>query len=153
MGYIIPEFSKPVYSFRKGVFWMQIIGFLLLVLLSWADEIFSLPAIIFNKLGDEGGIEEAILETVVISIVGAILIYSTNRLLSRLAYLENFIRVCAWCKKINLDGKMYNFEEFMQKVSDTPVTHGICDHCASEHFTEKLSKKSNYKKGWLDQKR
>jgi hypothetical protein len=54
---------------------------------------------------------------------------STRRILDHLHYLENFLRVCAWCRRINYQGEWMRLEEFIQQGFDTPTTHGICPEC------------------------
>jgi hypothetical protein len=54
---------------------------------------------------------------------------STRRILERVQYLEKFLRVCAWCRRINYHEEWMRLEEFMQQGFDTPTTHGICSEC------------------------
>jgi hypothetical protein len=56
---------------------------------------------------------------------------STRRILDRIRYLEKFMRVCAWCRRIDYQGRWMPLEEFMQQGFDTPTTHGICKECLS----------------------
>ena len=54
---------------------------------------------------------------------------STHRILARVHYLEKFMRVCAWCRRIHFKGEWMPLEQFMQQSFDTPTTHGICKVC------------------------
>jgi hypothetical protein len=54
---------------------------------------------------------------------------STRRILDRIRYLEKFMRVCAWCRRINYHEEWMRLEEFMQQGFDTPTSHGICPEC------------------------
>ena len=41
----------------------------------------------------------------------------------------DFIRVCAWCKRIEHDGKWISFDEFVKELHEERLTHGICNDC------------------------
>lgn len=57
---------------------------------------------------------------------------STRRILARMQYLEKFMRVCAWCRRIDYHGEWMPLEEFMRQSFDTPTTHGICKECLAQ---------------------
>ena len=54
---------------------------------------------------------------------------STRRLLKQVRQLEDFLRVCAWCRRIDYKGEWMPLEDFMEQGFDTPTTHGICPEC------------------------
>ena len=54
---------------------------------------------------------------------------STRRILEHVQYLEKFMRVCAWCRRIHFQGEWMPLEKFMRQGFDTPTTHGICTEC------------------------
>ena len=64
---------------------------------------------------------------------------STRRIMERIHYLEKFMRVCSWCRKINYQGEWMPLEEFMRQGFDTPTTHGICKDCLARQ-QEQLAK-------------
>ena len=53
----------------------------------------------------------------------------TRRMLERLRYLEGFLRMCSWCRRMHYHGEWMQLEKFMQQGFDTPTTHGICPDC------------------------
>lgn len=71
---------------------MEIIGFLVIIALSWADELFG----------------------------------------RRLHYLEEFVRVCAWCRKLNVGEEWIPVEEFFERKFETMTSHGMCPACLVE---------------------
>ena len=54
---------------------------------------------------------------------------STRRVIQRVQYLEKFMRVCSWCRRIDYKGEWMALEKFMEHGFDTPTTHGICPEC------------------------
>jgi hypothetical protein len=57
---------------------------------------------------------------------------STRRLLAKVRYLGGFMKVCAWCRRIEQGGEWMPIEQFMEQGFDTPTTHGICDCCLAK---------------------
>ena len=43
--------------------------------------------------------------------------------------LETLLHVCAWCKKIRDDADWVTLENYLQKQTGSPLTHGICPTC------------------------
>lgn len=108
-------------------------GFLLLIALTWLDELLALPALI---LGDHPFIfdfRESALKMLLILAVWFLLIGSTRRTLTRTRYLEGFMRVCAWCHHIDFKSNWISMEDFLQQGFDTPTTHGICPACLAQN--------------------
>ena len=51
----------------------------------------------------------------------------TRRLVLRLHYLEEFLRVCSWCRKLSAGTEWIPVEEFFEQTS-----HGMCPACLAE---------------------
>jgi hypothetical protein len=107
----------------------QNLGFLAIVILCFLDELIKLPALIFSEHPLQFLYRESTLDILLILAVWFLVSTSTRRILERVQYLEKFMRVCAWCRRINYRGEWMRLEEFMQQGFDTPTTHGICVEC------------------------
>ncbi|MCP4272336.1 MAG: response regulator, partial [Gammaproteobacteria bacterium] len=47
--------------------------------------------------------------------------------------LRDILPICAWCRKIRDDEGYWNqIEEYLYKVSDVQLSHGICPDCVAE---------------------
>jgi hypothetical protein len=82
-------------------------------------ELFGLPSLIFGG-GHRVNWPESVLETAIIALVAIPVLVLTRRLVLRLHYLEEFLRVCSWCRKLSA-GKV---EEFFERTFDTRTSHG-----------------------------
>jgi hypothetical protein len=69
------------------------------------------------------------LDVLIVLAVWFLVSASTHRILERVRYLEQFMRVCAWCRRIDYKGEWMRLEDFMEQGFDTPTTHGICPEC------------------------
>ncbi len=107
------------------------IGFIAVILLSWANEFFDLPRRVFGGHTQVNWRESA-METLLVLIVWGSVHVVTKKLLARLYYLEGFLRVCAWCRKIGQDDAWLPLEEFFSKGFDVKTSHGICPACAEK---------------------
>ena len=115
-------------TFARTVLWLEIAAFSLLIAMSWADELFGVPALLFGG-EHQPDLREAGLETLVILVVAIPIILRTRRVVARLFYLENFLRVCAWCQKVEHRGDWVPIAEFFQKRFDAETSHGMCPAC------------------------
>ena len=109
----------------------EAIGFILIIALSWANELAGLS----NRL--LGGRitpnwREAVCETALTLLVGGAVVAMSSRMSRRLHHLEGYLRLCAWCRKIEVDGRWITIEQFVQKKLDQKTTHGICPSCQAE---------------------
>jgi hypothetical protein len=107
----------------------QNLGFLFIIALCYLDDLLKLPSLIFSDHPFVILHRRTTLEMLLVLAVWLVVTTSTRRILDRIRYLEEFMRVCAWCRRINYHGEWMRLEEFMRQGFDTPTTHGICTEC------------------------
>ena len=107
----------------------QNLGFLGIMIISYLDELLKLPTLLFLEHPFAFLFRRSTLDILLILAVWFLVSTSTRRILERIRYLEKFMRVCAWCRRINFQGEWMPLEEFMRQGFDTPTTHGICTKC------------------------
>jgi hypothetical protein len=107
----------------------QNLGFLTILALCYLDDLLKLPSLIFSNHPFALVHRQSTLDMLLVLAVWFLVSTSTRRILERIRYLEKFMRVCAWCRKINYKGEWMPLEEFMRQGFDTPTTHGICTQC------------------------
>jgi hypothetical protein len=121
------------------VVWYVAAGFGSIIALSWADELADLPHLLFGS-EHHSNWYESLLETFVVVLVAIPVLILTKRLVSRLHYLDEFLILCSWCRKLNLDGQWVPVEEYFQSGYEVKTSHGICPICAAD-FTKNLVKR------------
>jgi hypothetical protein len=107
----------------------QNLGFLAIIVLCFLDELLQLPSLIFSDHPFNFVYRRSMLEMLLFLAVWLLVSGSTHRLLKRVRHLEGFMRVCAWCRRIDCKGEWMRLEAFMEQGFDTPTTHGICPEC------------------------
>jgi hypothetical protein len=109
----------------------EAIGFALIITISWLDELIGLPFLLFGSEVQPNW-HEAALETLVILGAAIPTLWLSRRLVRRVVYLEGFLRVCAWCKKVNANDRWMPLEEYFKTELHTKTTHGICQECSQK---------------------
>ncbi|HTK43304.1 MAG TPA: hypothetical protein VL287_17095 [Gemmatimonadales bacterium] len=106
----------------------QIIGFLILAALVWMDELLDLPHVLFGAPASPHRIAEALLESVVVVLLGIAVTAWTIRAARRVAYLESFVVLCAWCRRVRHEGTWLSLEAFLAQHR-ARTSHGLCPDC------------------------
>ena len=106
-----------------------------MIALSWLTELLRIPHYLFGEPFVPNW-HRAILRTFVLVVVWFWVRSSTKRLLKRLHYLENFLRICAWCRKVEHKGDWLEIERYFHSNFATRTTHGICPDCLEHRFVD-----------------
>jgi hypothetical protein len=128
----------------------QSIGFLAIIAVTWLNELLGLPALIFHGRFSISHFRQSTLEMLLILAVWLLVGSSTRRMLKRIRQLEDFMRVCAWCRRIDYKGEWMPLEDFLQEGFDTPTTHGICHECLEKQQAALLRAKQARKSAVAD---
>lgn len=120
----------------------QNLGFLAVIGFCYFNELLKLPTLIFSSHPFAFIYRRPTLEMLLFLAIWLLVNKSTRRLLQRVRQLEDFLRVCAWCRRIDYKGEWMRLEEFMEQGYDTPTTHGICPDCLRQN-KEALARAKN----------
>jgi hypothetical protein len=110
------------------ILWYEGIGFFVIIALSWINELTVLPYLVGVRQYVSNWHESA-LETLIVLVVAIPVMIFTRRLVSRLYYLEAYLRVCSWCKKLEHNGEWVALEEFFEQKFETLTSHAMCPAC------------------------
>jgi hypothetical protein len=110
----------------------QNLGFLAILLICFLDDLLQLPGLIFSDHPMAFLHHRSTLDILLVLAVWFLVSRSTRGILARVQYLEEFMRMCAWCRRIHFKGEWMRLEEFMRQSFDTPTTHGICTECLDQ---------------------
>jgi hypothetical protein len=120
---------KKQRRYEKVILSLELIGFASVLLLIWLDEFVDIPFLYFGALKTPPRPQEYWFETCAVLLLGTVVVIATLWVFRRLRFLEDFIRVCAWCRKVEVGEKWLTFEEYMKRQHDVKSTHGICPEC------------------------
>jgi len=119
----------------RNVLLCQSIGFLVIIALSWFDEVIGLRTLVFGNNPYISDFRESTFEMLFVLAVWFIVIGTTRRVLTRMSQLEKYLRVCAWCRRVGVQNEWVQWEEFMARRFETQTSHGICDDCVRRQRT------------------
>ena len=122
---------KQKLYWQKALLW-QSLAFLIVIVLTWSDAVFDLAHGILGSPHREADLNRTAITTVVILFLWMLSAYKIYRVVSRLSYLESFLHVCAWCRKIEHQDEWLSLEDHFKKQTGGTTSHGICPQCAGK---------------------
>ena len=124
-----PPPPKQLLYWQKALIW-QSLGFLIVVVLTWSDALFDLAHVLLGFQNRAMDLNRTVITTVVILLLWMFSAYKVYRVVSRLSYLESFLHVCAWCRKIEYNNRWLSLESHFAEKTGRKASHGICPECA-----------------------
>ncbi len=122
---------KVVLYWQSALLW-QSLAFLIVIVLTWSDALFDLCHYILGMPHVTQDLNRTAITTVIIILLWMFSAYKVYRVVSRLSYLETFLHVCAWCRKIEYQNQWLSIEaHFIEKTGRKP-SHGICPECSAK---------------------
>ena len=109
---------------------LEAVGFLLIVVIIWMDELFDLPHVMLGATRTPVRWGEGIIESVLTLAVGVAVVVITTRAFRRIEYLESLIVMCAWCRRVRSGNEWLTVEDFLERQHQSRTSHGICQGCA-----------------------
>jgi hypothetical protein len=121
---------KQVMYWRRAILWHSL-GFMTILILTWCDSMFDLVHRLFGAPAERvEDFNETAVKLVVIVLLWIFSAYKLYKIVSRLNYLEKFLHVCAWCRRIEYENSWFSLEDHFRKQTGGQTTHGICPQCA-----------------------
>jgi hypothetical protein len=120
---------------RNSILWVEAAGFSLVIVMSWLTELFRIPHYLFGEAFAPNW-HRAILRTIVIGAIWLWVYWITKRLLRRLHHLEEFLRICSWCRKVCHDDEWLGLEDYFNSRFATRTSHGMCPECLKKKVQE-----------------
>ncbi len=130
--------SKKILT--KRIILYELTGFGVVILALWLDEVLDLPHYLFGTLATPINWAESIFETVLVLTLGALIILLSWQCLKRIKYLEGFLRVCSFCKRIRVEREWIPIEQYITTHSEAEISHTLCPECTEKHYSQFLRK-------------
>jgi len=120
---------------RRALLWHSL-GFATLVLLLWADELFTFLYGYFQGDWRKVDLFEATVRSGVVVLLWLISSFKLYQTLSQMTYLKSLVHFCAWCNRVRENDKWQTPEEHYQERTGKRASHGICPECARQFEAE-----------------
>jgi hypothetical protein len=129
------KFAPQARGKSHRILWVEAIAFSLIITLSWLTEAIRIPHLLYGEAFTPNW-NRAILRTVVIVLIWIWVHLATKKLLKRLHYLEEFLRVCGWCRKVSYGNEWIEMERYLKSKFATKTSHGMCPDCLRKKKNE-----------------
>jgi hypothetical protein len=114
-------------------FW-QFVGFFLLLLLIWVDQVLDLSDLFFQMGPTEPSIIRGCLLSAGVIITAIITVGHTYAQQSRI--ISGFVTVCASCHKVKIDKEVWErIEDYIIQHSPVEFSHGLCPDCYAREMS------------------
>ena len=121
-------------TFTKKILFYDAIGFGAAMLTIWLDEIIDIPHLVFGADATPINVTEALIESLMVFLLGIGVMTVTWTLLKKIKYLEGFLPVCSFCKKIRVDDRWIPIVDYITDNSAARFTHSCCPQCVEKHY-------------------
>jgi hypothetical protein len=118
----------------RRILQLEIMAFAGIILISWVNEIYDLPHMLYGAAPSSINYHESAIETAWALLVLVFVLAITKSLLKQIRHLEGFLPVCSFCKSIRVDSDWVPIERFMQEHADVKMTHSLCPICAKKFY-------------------
>lgn len=133
------DFKSP-----KAIIVYEILGFGVILIFLWVDEIFDLPHYLFGSMKTPVNTVESLFESVMILIISIFCVGVTIHLLAKIKLLEGLLPICSSCKKIrDSHDHWQQIESYIEKHSNASFSHSICQDCIEKLYGDKEWYKKN----------
>jgi hypothetical protein len=121
----------------KPIFYAEGLGFSLVLIMLWLNEVCDLPHHLFGAPPTPINWWESLMETGFVLVLACAVMAFNARLLKKIQGLEELLPICAHCKNIRKnDGSWEQIDDYISACTATEFTHTICPACATLLYPE-----------------
>jgi len=112
------------------------LGFGVIILLLWCNEVFDLPHIVLGAVVSPLNVREALIECLFVFGVALACWLMLRRIERYIKHLEGFTVICAACKRVHVDNQWTTIERWIGEQSEVVFSHGLCTECRHRLYPE-----------------
>ena len=122
-------------SYLPPIMTLAVAGFVGLIVVFALDEYWDLPARSFGTF-----LKPIRPHEFSIKVVAALLLFITvlgvlRQAIHRIQRLSHLLTMCAWCRRVSVNGEWISIDQFLQQRTNTTSSVGICPDCYSKSAT------------------
>ena len=120
--------KKQSIHWQEAVGWLSL-GFLTILVLTWSDGVKSLAHLWAGTSKPQATINELLIKSSIVFFLWMLAAFKVYKIINRLTYIERFLHLCAWCRRINADGQWLPLEDMFLNRKENEISHSICPDC------------------------
>jgi hypothetical protein len=114
---------------------LAVAGFLGLIVIFALDEFWDLPARSFGAFLKPTRPYEFSIEVTAALCLFIIVLGVLRQAIHRIRRLSHMLTMCAWCRRVSLEGEWISIDQFLQQRRNTTSSVGLCPDCYSKTST------------------
>jgi len=124
-------------SYLPPIITLAVAGFVGLIAVFALDEYWDLPARSFGAMLKpirpfEFSIKVVAVLCLFITVLGVL-----REAILRIQRLSHMLTLCAWCRRVSVDGDWISIDQFLQQRKNTTSSVGLCPDCYGKRASEK----------------
>jgi hypothetical protein len=125
----------------RSIFICQALILVTLLALTFANEVLDLPHLMLGDQATTWGQRtgEIWIELLIFCGVIALEVFLFARQARRIKILEGFLHICAGCKKIQVEDRWEQLENYISTHSQAEFSHSLCPECMKKLYPELFS--------------
>ena len=125
----------------RSIFICQALILVTLLALTFANEVLDLPHLMLGDQATTWGQRtgEICVELLIFCGVIALEVFLFARQARRIKILEGFLHICAGCKKIQVEDRWEQLENYISTHSQAEFSHSLCPECMKKLYPELFS--------------
>lgn len=116
-------------SYLPPIITLAVAGFLGLIVVFALDEYWDLPARSFGAMLEPIRPYEFSIKVVAVLCLFITVLGVTRHAILRIQRLSHMLTLCAWCRRVSVDGEWISIDQFLQQRKNTTSSIGLCPDC------------------------
>ena len=126
-------------SYLPPIITLAVAGFVGLIIIFALDEYWDLPARSFGAMLKpirpyEFSIKAVAALCLFITVLGVL-----REAIVRIQRLSHMLTMCAWCRRVSVNGEWISIDQFLQQRKNTTSSVGLCPDCYGKKATERMA--------------
>jgi hypothetical protein len=126
-------------SYLPPIITLAVAGFIGLIVIFALDEYWDLPARSFGAMLKpirpyEFSIKVVAALCLFITVLGVL-----REAILRIQRLSHMLTMCAWCRRVSVNGEWISIDQFLQQRKNTTSAVGLCPDCYGKQATESVA--------------
>ena len=119
----------------KRVLACEALGFCAIIVLLWVNELLDLPHVMFHTGPTPINWAECLVESIAVAFLAFLVLLWSDMLLAKIRYLEGFLPVCRYCRRIRTGDEWMSFESYLEQYEKEAASYGLCPDCTERTRT------------------
>jgi len=116
-------------SSKNMILAVELIGFSLVLLFLWLDELLDLPHVLFGSPATPINWTECLFESVMLIFLGVYVVTASYFVLGSVRTAGGEPLVCPVCNRMKINDNWYSYHEYVDRCCGEEGQHSLCPQC------------------------